>query len=201
MARRLARLPLLMVLALGGCSYVCHSYSDFSEPVTVAQDPVGSWKLSGRVDRYHREGWQAGPGSWPHWAPEKDDRYRLVLRPVAADTAFWAGATVDLDSVAVIAGRDTFEISWAEVEDLPVKHAGRRRSYLPNDPWPWPLTDGKLQFTSEFFQLGSNLPDTLFIEGVLEIQPTGQPPRHRRFRAISIKDPHVRWSIVDMAES
>lgn len=199
MSRRFRPLLLLAVLAAGGCSYVCIGYKEFSLPISAAEVPGGPWTLNGGVDRFHREDWQSGPGSWPHWPPRKDDRYRLRVWPVAADTTIWDGGRVDLIRVRVLAGVDTIPVVWAEVVDQSVRFADR--TWPSGRPRPWELRYGKLEFVGEFFELGWNLPDTLFIEGVIEIRAADGSRAESPFHTFSIKDSHVRWSIVDMAES
>lgn len=198
-----ALLALLALPLLGGCSYVCHSYQDFRLEPPPAGRPGEPWTLKGEVERFRPPDQVPDRGSWPHWPPRKHDRYRLRMVPVAADTTYWASGTVDLVDVVVIADHDTVAVTWAEVTDLPVKHADRRRSYLPRAPWPWLLVNGKLEFTAEFFELGYNLPDTLIIEGLLELheRENGSPPVLQPFRCFSVKETHVRWHIADAFES
>lgn len=200
------RIVLILAIILpifGGCSYVCHNYTDFSQPLLVQSEDGGTWTLKGQIERFHREDWQSGPGSWPHWAPAKDDRYRLTLVPLPADTTFWSGSTIYVTEVMVIADLETIPVVWAEVADLPEKHADRRRTYVGRPLWPWPLSEGRLEFTSEFFNLGYNLPDTLVIEGRLDIRScgSGETIGNVPFRALSLKETHRRWAIADMSES
>jgi hypothetical protein len=200
--RRSARSPagsallLAALLATAGCAYTCHVYPRFAEPV-----PGTAWTIKGTVDRYHHEDWKQGPGSWPHWKARDDDRYRLELAPVHADTTWWREGRIDLVEVVVRAGADTIPVVWAEKSDLYLLH--RHRIDFRGRPWPHELKYGRYGFVSEFFPLARPVPDTLVVEGILlEIDRKSRAVRARQpFRAEAIVDKHRRWHIADMIES
>lgn len=189
-------LLLATLLAAAGCAYTCHDYPRFAEPV-----PDTPWTLKGNVERYHHEDWKQGPGSWPHWKARDDDRYRLELVPVHADTAWWNGGRVDLEDVVVLAGADTIAIRWAEKNDRYL--LDRDRVDPLGRPRPHQLRYGRYEFVSAFFPLAVPVPDTLVVEGVLrEVDRRTRAERARRpFRARVVVDEHRRWHIADMFES
>ena len=197
-ARSLAGSALLLITLLsgGGCAYTCHDYPRFTESL-----PDSTWTIAGSVDRYHHEDWVQGPGSWPHWKARDDDRYRLELVPVHADTTWWNDGRIDLVEVTVVAGTDTIPMHWAGKSDLYLLHHDRTDYF--GKPRPHRLRYGRYEFVSDFFPLALPVPDTLVIEGILvETDSETRAVRARRpFRVEAVIDKHRRWHIADMIES
>lgn len=155
-----------------GCAYTCHKF-EFREAVV---QPSG-WRVRGEVTRSHPADWEPGPGSWPHWAPDPDDQYRLTLYPIAPDSGFWANGTVEFAHVVAIARADTIEI---------VRSGHSERT-----------------FSSEPFYIAASIPDTLFVEFELKIHSAlGDGLEYTvPVRAAAPALRHRRWHIADMAES
>ena len=193
--RSLAGILLISLLA-GGCTYVCHDY-DFIEPSV----DEGRWSVSGRLYRYMPEDYGDPPGSWSHWKAEEDDRYRLVLTPVAADTTFWLSGDVEIRDAKVFAVGDTVPVPWREKIDLVEKYrdwvspTGERR--------PQQLEWGKMSFESDYFFIPFPVPDTLWIEFELDLLDleSGEVIDELRIKTPAVIDRHRRWSIVDAIES
>jgi hypothetical protein len=182
-------------LLLGGCTYVCHDYT-FVEPAVDG----GRWHVDGRVYRYRPEDHKP-PGSWPHWKAEEEDRYKLILTPVAADTSYWDTGDVYIRNSRIAAGDYTITVSWLEIVDLVKTH--RDRISPAGKAQPHLLEWGKTSFESDFFHIPLPVPDTLNVEFELELidSGTGAVTETWKISTPAVIDRHRRWSIVDAIES
>jgi hypothetical protein len=175
---------------------MCHGF-EYVEPVVDS----GEWVVKGTVTRSRPEDWHPGPGSWPHWSADPDDRYTLTLVPVAADTTFWSVGDVDIVKARIVAGRDTIDVRWAEIVDE--SEAIKGKTDANGQPMRVRLEFGKRTFQSELFFLAVPVPDTLLIDFELELldSATHQIQKLLKVRTTAIADRHRRWDIVDMANS
>jgi hypothetical protein len=192
--RRIFLLAFLLVslLWLGGCTYVCHRYERFEDPVAHS-----GWTVEGRIVRWYAEDRVPKGLSMPHWGARDDDRYWLALVPLAPDTAFWNEGAVDLADVRVIADDDTIAISWDQrigVREKP-KHF--------YDGWREGFETASERFVSGTFHLSKPVPDVLIVEYELRIidAATERILERWRMRSRAPIDRHRRWVIVDGIES
>lgn len=184
-----ARLFLFVLLIpLAGCAYVCHDYPRFEQNF-----PQDAWRIKGKIERFHAEGYRSGPGSWPHWPSKKDDRYRITLIPIARDTTIWTHGSVHILRPEIAWAGEKRNLEWSEIQDLQKdakKWNGAPRFHS--------LANGKYRFTSEFFPIGTAaVPDTLWFHGILQVE--SQKPI--RLDIPCPIDLHVRWGIIDAATS
>jgi hypothetical protein len=187
-------LLLLACCLLAGCAYTCHSYLPFRETVEPER-----WVVQGDIDRYRPADWKPGPGIWPHWSADADDRYRLELVPVAADTTWWERGEVAIENVVVTAGVRRVRVEWATVVDL-VQEAAERPVPLYRHH---ALKYGKFRFESAFFGIPVPVPDTLHVDYELVLKETDSSAEtvRRLLRSCAVVERHRRWHIVDMSES
>ena len=196
---------------LGGCTYVCHRYDGF-EAVT----PTSDWKIEGKVFREHAEGKAPTKYSLPHWGARDDDRYSLLMVPVAPDSVFWDGGFVEIVDVRIVADKDTVNLRWAEKENTYDRVVSERRvlhsarGYFRKTPYSdWYEEFGrerafrKFTFISEYFGVSKPVPDVLTVEYELLIfdGTSSEPTSRWKLRSKAVVDRHRRWVFIDGIES
>jgi len=164
-------LVLLVGSTTAGCSYECHTYQYVNPTVDN-----GRWKVSGELTRAKPETQLDYPGSFPHWEPDPEDRYTLVLVPVSSDPKYWLHGSVEIRNVRVLCEGQTVGVEWTE--------PGARR--LVSYPFHIPAA-----------------PDLLPIEYDLQLIDTesGSITREIHIDSHAVADRHRRWYIVDMINS
>lgn len=190
---------------------MCHRYVGFEEAI-----PGNGWIVEGHVFRNHAEGKAPTKYSLPHWGARNDDRYFLVLVPVAPDSSFWATGDIEITEVMIIAEKDTIDLHWAErdptfdnvVAQRKVLHSAN--GYYRKTPYSvWfeqhglELACRRFTFTSEYFHLDKPVPDILAVEFELLIldRTTREPLSSWKVRSEAVVDRHRRWVFIDGIES
>ncbi len=201
---------LLSVACLTGCGYVCHYYS-MGWP---AAQPM-AWRLYGDLGRMR------GPSnphparySWPHWPAAADDSYELSLTPVPQDTMRWRVISAELAEPTIVVGGEELRLRWSSIEDVRMAephwlpggqlvHADSLPSVIFKAIKQPRRAHGPRSFRSEEFHLPSPPPDSLEIRVELRVcdPNTGEVIQRVPLRTWAIIDRHVRWGVIDAAES